>query len=205
MANDDIHTWADVKARLKPLGRGVPYKLAQALEMNSSYFYRKLGQPSPLTAAQARTVSLFLDEAGAGHDTDAPPVQHPGAPRSLPVFGYAAMGGEDLIALNDGQVVEWMTLPMGIEVGPGDWFIVKGIGSSMEPRIFAGDALLIRRKHPPTRGRDVLVEFTDGSGVIKTYQGQRDGRVFVEQWNERRLLDYDATKVKALHGGIIKL
>lgn len=204
MANDTLLTWADVKRRLDPLGRGAPYRLAQRLGMNSSFFYRKLGSHTALTAAQAAGAAAFFE--GADDDEpDAPEAPAPGAPRRLPVYGYAAMGGDDLIALNDGQVVEWMELPMGLEVGPGDWFVVKGIGSSMEPRIFAGEPLLIRRRHPPTRGRDVLVEFTDGSGVIKTYHGQRDGRVFVEQWNERRLLDYDATRVKALHGGVIKL
>lgn len=204
MANKTLPTWADVKRQLDGMPRGSPYRLAQKLGMNSSFFYRKLGGHTALTAAQASGAAAFFEDTEAHPEpTEAAPL--PGAPRRLPVYGYAAMGGEDLIALNDGQVVEWMELPMGLEVGPGDWFVVKGIGSSMEPRIFAGEALLIRRRHPPTRGRDVLVEFADGSGVIKTYHGQRDGRVFVEQWNEHRLLDYDATRVKALHGGVIKL
>lgn len=199
--NDDILSWADVKRRVEPLGRGAPYRLAQALKMNSSYFYRKLGSGGALTAPQRRAVLDFLS-ASEGVPAG-PPIEV--SQGLIPVFGYAAMGGEDLIALNEGNIVEWMRLPMGLAVGPGDWFVVKGIGTSMEPRIFAGDPLLVRRKHPATKGKDVLVEFTDGSGVIKTYEAERNGRVYVRQWNEPRLLDYDATKVRAIHGGVVKL
>lgn len=199
MSDDELRAWPDVQRRIKALPRGAPYQLAQALGMNSSYFYRKLKSLDELSVGQARAIAAFL--AGVPTEPDGAP---PGA-GLIPVFGYAAAGGEDLIALNDGQIVEWMPLPMGLEVGPGEWFIVKGIGSSMEPRIFAGDPLLIRRKHPPSHGKDVLIEFSDGSGVVKTYRGERQGRVFAEQWNERKMVDYDATKVKALHGSVIKL
>ena len=200
MADDSLIAWPDVQRRIKALPRGAPYRLAQELGMNSSYLYRKLKSLDALTVGQARAIQAFLDELPA-ETTDAPP--HDAA--LIPVFGYAAMGGADLIALNEGQIVEWMRLPMGLEVGPGEWFIVKGIGSSMEPRIFAGDHLLIRRKHPPAYGKDVLIEFNDGSGLIKTYRGERQGRVFAEQWNERKMVDYDGASVKALHGSVIKL
>lgn len=202
--SDPLLTWADVNARLKPLGRGAPYQLAQALGMNHSFLYRKLKSRTDLTERQARGVRDFLSSTPAGEipGPAAAPVRDAAM---VPVFGYAAPGGQDRIALDDGAVVEWMHLPMGLALGPGDWLIVRAIGSTMEPRIFAGEPLLVRRRHPPTRGKDVLVEFTDGTGVIKTYQGERQGRVFVEQWNDPRTLDYDASTVRALHGGVIKL
>ncbi|PZQ63376.1 MAG: helix-turn-helix transcriptional regulator [Phenylobacterium zucineum] len=199
---DDTLTWDEVGRRVRALGRGAPYQLSQALGMNHSHFYRKIkGSTGELTERQARTVRDFLGEASVA------PRALPDLPdrRRLPVYGYAAGGGEELIAFNDGDVVDYLDLPMGIELGPGDWFVIRLIGSSMEPRIFPGDPLVVRRKHPPTRGKDVVVEFTDGTAVVKTYYGQRDGQVFVEQWNERKLLNYPAVTVKALHGGIIKL
>jgi SOS-response transcriptional repressor LexA len=201
MDDDDIATWSEVQARLTPLGRGTPYRLAQALGMNSSFFYRKLKSGGDLTTSQRRQVLAFFREGG---EPDPRPVR-PSTAGLIPVYGYAAAGGEDLIALNDGEIVEWMRLPMGIAVGPGDWFVVKAVGSSMEPRIFAGDDLLVRRKHPVARGKDVLIEFHDGSGVIKTYEGERQGRVFARQWNEEKIVSYGSDKVRALHGGIVKL
>lgn len=202
MAIDDLMTWPDLKRRVEPLGRGAPYRLAQAMGMNPSYFYRKLSSPHELTASQRRAAMLFFDDHAG--DSDSPP-QPSVSGRLIPVFGYAAMGGEDLIALNDGQIVEWMRLPMGLELGPGDWFVVLGVGSSMEPRIFAGDQLLVRRKHPPIRGKDVLIEFNDGSGVVKTYEGERQGQVFARQWNDEKIVSYPSGRVRALHGGIVKL
>lgn len=197
---DDISRWDQVAVRLKARDRGAGYKLAQALQMNSSFFYRKLKSRTELTARQAATVRAFL--ADETLDAAKPPS---GEGASLPVFGYAAAGGEELIALNDGQIIDWLQLPMGLELGPGEWFAVRSIGSSMIPRIFPGEHLVVRRNYPPGHNKDVIVEFTDGSGVVKTYKAQRDGRVFVEQFNPPRGLDYDASRVKALHGVAFKL
>lgn len=200
--NDDVLNWSDVKRRLSPLGRGTPYRLAQALGMNSSYFYRKLGTDGDLSATQRRKVLDFLAGADPAAAGPPPAVGNQGL---VPVFGYAATGGGDRILLTDDAIMEWMRLPMGLEVSGGDWLVVKGLGTSMEPRIFAGDPLLIRRNYPAAKDKDVLVEFSDGTAVIKTFEGERQGRVFVKQWNDPRVLDFDATTVRALHGGIVKL
>lgn len=204
MPGDDISTWEELKARLNDEPRGTPYRLAGSLGLNPSYFYRKLGKGGALTVAQAKTISAFFS-GELGEAPEGPPAAATAGRRRLPVFGYAAAGGEDLIAMNDGEIIDWIELPMGLELGPGDWFVVLPAGSSMEPRIFAGEPQVVRRNTPPIRGKDVVVEFADGTGVIKTYKGQRDGQVFVEQWNEHRQLNYDATKVKALHGVSFKL
>jgi SOS-response transcriptional repressor LexA len=197
----DVTTWDQLKARLSDRPRGAGYKLAQALGMNSSFFYRKLKGRGELSAGQAKVVRAFLSDEDL--ETPAPP--RATESRSLPVFGYAAAGGEETIALNEGQIIEWLQLPLGLELGPGDWFAVRSIGSSMEPRIFPGEYLVVRRGFPPGHNKDVVVEFTDGTGVVKTYKAQRDGRVFVEQFNPQKGLDYDATKVRRLHGVAFKI
>lgn len=197
---DDVLTWEDLRKRLEPKGRGAGYQLALRLGMNSSYFYRKLKTAAPLTALQAQAAREFLGEPGeARQPLPAPPR------RRLPVYGYAAAGGEETIALNDGQIIDWLDLPMGIELGPGDYFVVRAIGSSMEPRIFPGENLVVRRAYPPAKGKDVVVEFSDGTGLVKTYQGQRDGHVFLEQYNPPRTVNADATKVRALHAVAFRL
>lgn len=201
MGEDDAVTrWDQLADRLKARPRGAGYQLAQALAMNSSFFYRKLKSRTELTARQAQIVAAFL--SGTQSAEPQPPA---GGPRGLPVYGYAAGGGEETIALNDGQIIEWLQLPLGLELGPGEWFAVRAIGSSMEPRIFPGEYLVVRRNYPPGHNKDVVVEFRDGTAVIKTYRAQRAGRVFVEQFNPPRGLDYEATAVKALHGVAFKL
>lgn len=203
MAGEDVSTWDELKARLADRPRGAGYKLSELLGMNSSYFYRKLKQGGPLKATQANIIRQYLAD-DTGMDDGAPSAATQNR-RRLPVFGYAAAGGDDRIATNEGRILDWMDLPMGMELGPGEWFVVVTVGSSMEPRIFPGEPQIVRRDHPPSRGKDVVVEFADGTAVIKTYKGQRDGKVFVEQYNPPRELSYDATSVRALHGGIIRL
>lgn len=197
---DELLTWDDVRRHLDDRPRGAAYKLAQRMGMNSSYLYRKLKSEGPLTAEQARQVRGFLSEA----EPDATPVPASNR-RRLPVYGYAAAGGDETIALNDGQVIDWLELPMGLELGPGDYFVVRAIGSSMEPRIFPGENLVVRRAYPPAKGKDVVVEFSDGTGLVKTYQGQRDGHVFLEQYNPAKTVNADATKVRALHAVAFRL
>lgn len=196
----DISRWDEVAEALKARGRGAGYQLATAMGMNSSFFYRKLKSRTPLTVDQARAVRAFF-----ARDDAPPPREGPDQGRSLPVFGYAAAGGDETIALGDGQVIEYLQLPLGLELGPGDWFAVRHPGSTMEPRIFPGEYLVVRRGYPAGKGKDVVVEFVDGSGVVKTYQTQRDGQVFVEQYNPPRVLNYEATRVRALHGVAFKL
>ena len=199
---DEGLTWTVVAARLKEMPRGAPFQLSKKLGLNSSDFYRRLKRNSGLTEGQARVVREFFEEEPSRTMVQAAP---PRSGKKLPVYGYAAASDGERIALNDGDVVDWLELPLGIELGAGEYFVIKPYGSSMEPRIFAGEPLVVRRNYPPAQNKDVVVEFHDGSGVIKTYKGQRSGRVFVEQWNEPKVLDYDATSVKALHAVAFKL
>lgn len=201
MVDDAPLTWPAVNALLKAKPRGAGYQLAQRLGMNSSYFYRKLKSGGDLSERQAQVTRAFLREDA----TPAAALPAETERNTVPVFGYAAGGGDDLIALADGDVIDHMKLPYGLELGPGEWFVVKPIGSSMEPRIMAGEALLIRRRAPASYGKDVLVELADGTALVKLYRGQRDGQVFLEQLNPPRTFPVEATKVRAIHGAVIKL
>lgn len=206
---DELHTWADLAACLDGTPRGTAYKLAEALGLNTSYLYRKVNHPKgELTAAQARKARAFFEALAAGAPAPEP---EPFAPQrqdgiiKLPVYGYAAGSDGDMIAFNDGEILEWMELPYGLALAPGEFFILREIGSSMEPRIFSGEYMVVKRKYPPARDKEVVVEFHGGHALIKTYQGQRDGRVFVKQWNPEKTLDFDASSVKALHAMAFKL
>ena len=195
---DDLTDWRAVAAHLAPMPRGSRNRLAKRLDMDPSYLQRKLNKGGPLTVPQSRAIETFLSDGG--EDISAPdrPPRDDAPYRRVPVYGYAAASGGDRIAFNTGEVLDWMELPMGL-APRGDVFVVRALGSSMEPRIFDGESLVIQRAVPPTRDRDALIEFNDGSGVVKTYKGQRDGQVFAHQYNDDRELRYDASTVKALH------
>lgn len=200
---DEPLTWKSLSARLAAMPRGSKHQLSKKLGLDPSDFYRRLNRSGELTERQARIVRAFLGESEAEAANDPGPPPTVSGPR-LPIYGYAAASDGDLIALNEGHVVDWLELPHGLLLGPGEYFAVRPIGSSMEPRIFPGETLVVRRNYPPARDKDVVLEFADGSGLIKTYEGQRQGRIFVKQWNEPRTLDFDATGVK-LHAVAFKL
>lgn len=116
----------------------------------------------------------------------------------VPFYGYAAGGGEELIAFTPGQFEDAIKLPRGLTLSD-EYFAVQAIGSSMEPRIFAGERRLARLNTPPSRDTDVVVEFHDGTALLKTYKSQRDGLIYCHQWNPDKEVRIEATKVKALH------
>lgn len=193
---DDPQTWMDVAERPELQRRGGKLGLARHLDMDPSYLGRKLGQRKSLTLTEAAKVKAFLN----GEDSETP------APlgRRVPIYGYAAMGsaGEgdagERIAMGTGDVLDWTELPAGLNPR-GECFVIHPIGSSMEPRIFEGEPLLVLVKQPPLRNGDALIEFNDGTGVVKSYSGTRQGRVWVHQFNPDEGRDYDAASVKNLH------
>jgi repressor LexA len=196
----DPADWRTVADEVERRGRGTKLALAKHLEMDPSYLSRKLSGGGFLTVPQARAISAFLADEMADSSTPTPPT--PG--RRVPVWGYAAASNGDKIAMNNGEVIDWVELPAGL-APQGEVFIVRALGSSMEPRIFDGESLLIRRGVPPTRDRDALIEFNDGSGVVKTYRGTRDGQVFVHQFNPDTELRYPVASVKATHAVFCRL
>jgi phage repressor protein C with HTH and peptisase S24 domain len=204
---DDLRTWADVRNALERLGKGGQARLAEFLPINPSQLSRQLRKgEGELTVHQAEKTRVFLEAGGAVHNEDVndtgqrPQVRDAKPSRTrLPVYGYAAAADGDLFVLNEGSVIEEMDLPMGVAVGPGDYFIVIPSGSSMEPRIIAGEPQVVRRGYPASRDKVVVVEFNDGTAVIKSYKQFKDGKLWVEQFNPPKLLNYDATSVRAIH------
>ena len=201
---DNLCTWADVANYLDMHPEVTQAKLAKAIVMDPSQLSRALkardGDLSVIRAAQIKRFFAELDgdPSFVANDTGQRPQSRAasGLVRRLPVFGYAAASDGEHFVLNEGQVIEDRELPSGITLPPGDYFIVLPSGSSMEPRIMAGEPQVVRRNYPPARDKGVVIEFPDGTAVIKNYRGRKDGRIWVEQFNPPKMLDYDATKVK---------
>lgn len=194
---DELTTWLDVAERLKGRERGAQSRLAKVLQIDPSYFSRRLKSRSELTLRELRKVEAFL--------ANEPETEFPSdrieavASGRLKVFGYAATSDGERIALASDRVLDMMQLPPGLDLDPEEYFVVLPVGSSMEPRVFAGEPQIVRRNYPPARDKKCLIEFNDDTAVIKAYRGQRDGRVFAEQYNPERVIDFDAASVRAIH------
>jgi phage repressor protein C with HTH and peptisase S24 domain len=196
---EEALTWKTVGEQLALRGRGAAYQLAGHLGMNSSFLYRKLRGRGEPTEAQARAIREFLGQAPA-------PTQPLIDRRRLEVYARPVAGDqEDRIHFAPGQAIDTLELPMGLALGPGEYFVARPPGSLMEPRIFPGETLVVRRDYPPAHGRDALIEFTDGTAMVRTYKGQSSGQVFVEQYNDRKVVGYFGTTVRAIHAVAFKL
>lgn len=196
---DDLLDWPTISKRLADAPRGAKARLAEALSMDRSQLARELRKGAGFPKAdQAKVISAFL-ETGAAEPA---PVQRPAAratdPMRVPLYGFAAASAGERFAFNDGQILDWIDLPRGMTLR-GEFFVVQAIGSSMEPRIWPGERKLVQRGVPPGRDQDAVIEFRDGTAVLKTYVRERDGFVFAQQYNPAQELRYRATDVAAIH------
>lgn len=193
----------EIPGRLESLGRSQA-DLARKIGLDPSSLSKTLKGRRQLKADELLKIEAYFGEQvdrGSG-EVESLAARRGGAPRRIPVYGYAAAGGSERVAINPGQVIDWVD-PPPLWNGAGDLMVVRVIGDSMEPRYFAGESVFVHVGLPPGRGQDCLVEFNDGSALIKSFRGQRDGQVFVWQYNppkgEENEMRFDGASVKALH------
>lgn len=193
---DEILDWRSIERRLEKMGRGARSRLAEQLRMDRSQLARTLRTKAYPRTDQEKIIQQFLaGEPVDGVKDDGAPWTHD-QPMRVPIYGFASAG--DHIAFNDGAILDWIDLPRGMSL-KGEFFVVQTFGSSMEPRIWAGERKLVQRNVPPARGQDAVIEFSNGTAVLKTYTGQKDGVVFARQYNPDTELRYSGTDVKAIH------
>ena len=123
----------------------------------------------------------------------------PVAPTSvqIPVYGYAGAGGDDRIVIASDQVLEYIDIPAGMV--RGDAIGVRVAGESMYPRLFSGEMVIVERNVPPVRNKDAVIELKDGSALVKEYRGQKDGVVFLFQYNPEGEVRVPLIDVAAMH------
>lgn len=174
--------------------------LARALELDPSSLTKTLKGARRVQPAEVIQIEKFFGEKLEISIAESAP-QTPRrrvTPSKIPVYGYAAAGDAERIAYADSQIIDYLD-PPPFWRGGDDLAYVRLVGDSMEPRYFSGEIVPVRLNLPPAKGQDCLIEFNDSTALVKTYQGQRDGRIFAEQYNERRAMDFDAASVRALH------
>lgn len=139
-------------------------------------------------AAESGNVVAFPGQAG----------QASSGTGKVPVFGFVAAAGER-IAFNVDRVTRYVDRHPA-QQGLGEAGVAEVIGESMLPRYRPQELVYFVKHRHPVRGGDVVVEMTDGTAIIKEYDGQRDGKVWLrEYYPEPRLISVPADQVVAMH------
>lgn len=187
----------DIPARLKTLNRSQA-ELARHLELDPSSLTKTLKRLRRVQPDEKLKIEAFFGEKLSLDITAPATPRRKAGLLKIPVYGYAAAGGEDRIAYAENTVLDYFD-PPPFWSGAGDLIYVRLVGESMVPRYFSGEVLPVRLNVPPARDTDCLIEFHDNTALVKTYKGMRDGKLFAMQYNEMRELAFEASRVRALH------
>jgi len=116
--------------------------------------------------------------------------------KDLPIMGRAQGAQGDVFTLEGGKVgvTERPSYLEGIQ----EAFAVYVAGDSMSPRFKAGEMVYINPVRPPVPGDDVLVEFLDGTGIIKELVKIAGSVLTVHQHNPAQNRAIDLKKVKKI-------
>jgi len=121
---------------------------------------------------------------------------HPGIrhePRDLPVLGRAEGGsGEDII---DQGPIAWVRRPSYLDKVKHA-FAVYVTGESMSPTLVAGDLVYVHPDKAYAPGSIVLIETTEGRGLIKEFQGWQGEQLWVRQYCPAKDLSFARADIK---------
>ncbi len=189
---------SDIRGRLKVMRRPQA-DLARALDLDPSSLVKVLAGQRRLTPAEVGKIEGFFGEkleveAVSGHRMRRQSADRDG----LPVYGYAAAGGDDRVAVAEDRVLDYIPAPPFWRGGDG-LIYVRLLGDSMEPRYFSGEIIPVRLGVPPAKGQDCLILFSDHSALVKTFVASRDGKVWVRQYNEPKEMAFEGASVQQLH------
>jgi phage repressor protein C with HTH and peptisase S24 domain len=179
----------DIGERLRREGR-TNTALASHLHRSIHSVGRLIRSDKELPPSEAQQVEAFFSGA-----------REPEMIR-IPVYGYAAAGGDERISLAANDVLDELEIPAGLV--KGEPFGVRVAGDSMEPRLYSGETVIVARKIPPARFGDCVVELRDGTALVKQYRGMRDGKVHLAQFNPPEEFSVEGASVKAVHAVILR-
>lgn len=138
--------------------------------------------------------SVTSSPAGVAFDRSLPPLR---------VMGLVETG-PDGWSLFNGEVIDTIPRP-SILAGAKDAYAVYIVGTSMEPRYFAGEAGFVHPGKPVTAGSFVLVQLKpkiEGDApraVLKRLVRRSGSKVVLEQYNPARTFDLKAEEILSMH------
>lgn len=182
--------------------RGVPAELPEDIRPHLAEML-KVEQQELMSPAKAARLSMTTAGAPA---SESPRNARVGAPivigAKIPVFGQAVGGKDGQFILNGNRIADILAPPALANVPNA--YAVYVVGSSMEPRYFAGEAVFVNPRLPVRKGDFVVVQIAEEEGAapsayIKRYIG-KDGRSLrLEQFSPRKTLSMPAARVVSVH------
>ena len=186
---------SNLPERLRRAGR-TQAELARHLKLDPSSLTKTIKGERRLQAEEMLGIEEFFAGLAAGGLREEGRPFRRGA--RIPLYGHAAAGGRDRVAVNEGRISDWID-PPPFWSGAGELIGVRVIGESMEPRLFQGELVIAQLHLPPMRDQDCLVELHDGSALVKTYETRRGGVIICRQWNPKAEVRTPEAEVAAVH------
>lgn len=112
--------------------------------------------------------------------------------QKAPVYGFAS-GSNDKMMLNDGAIIDHQ--PRHNPNMGNDGFYMIVVGDSMEPRYEQGEKIAVSKSLPPRKGRDVVIEFIDGSAAVKKLKEKTSREIICQQLNPKKEIKYNTNEV----------
>lgn len=144
-------------------------------------------------ALGVRPAEILGDDAGQAA---------PAAPRTLPVYGFAAGAFAGAFTITT-EEVERVPAPPGLATVRDAYALIVS-GTSMEPRYFAGDLIFVNPHRPPRPGDHVVIQILNAhpegrQTFVKRYLGETKGDVVVTQYNPPLNTSWPARHVAFVH------
>lgn len=104
--------------------------------------------------------------------------------QAIPVYGMAAAGDPELVAINEDSIVEHVPFywPTGTKA-PKDAFGVTVRGESMLPRFQPNEVVIVDPHMSPRKNNDCVVEMVNGGASVKIYLGRQADKYHFSQYN----------------------
>jgi phage repressor protein C with HTH and peptisase S24 domain len=168
------------------------------------------GEAPPRRAERARSEPR---PAGLGEPARELPRSDPLPPRNaalgaavrlgrIPLYGQAVGGADGQFPLN-GSLITEIAAPPSL-AGVAGAYAVMVVGTSMEPRYFAGEAVFVNPRLPVRRGDFVVAQVAVEDGepphaYIKRFVARDSRRLRLEQFNPRKALEFPVNRVISVH------
>jgi phage repressor protein C with HTH and peptisase S24 domain len=120
----------------------------------------------------------------------------------IPLYGQAVGGADGQFPLN-GSLITEVAAPPSL-AGVAGAYAVMVVGTSMEPRYFAGEAVFVNPRLPVRVGDFVVAQIGTHEGepplaYVKRYVGQNDKSIRLEQLNPPKKLGFATDRVVSIH------
>jgi phage repressor protein C with HTH and peptisase S24 domain len=120
----------------------------------------------------------------------------------IPLYGQAVGGSDGQFPLN-GSLITEVAAPPSL-AGVAGAYAVMVVGTSMEPRYFAGEAVFVNPRLPVRVGDFVVAQIAADEGepplaYVKRYVGQNDKSIRLEQLNPGKKLTFATDRIVSIH------